>query len=173
MTKLSHWNRMAGMAGAAALAFAVTTPVSVAADQAAAALDRHQQGVDAFNVQDAEAVADIYAEDAVLHDPQVPEPIRGREAIRESYEQMLQSFPDAEVTMLNVHAENGLIMYEFRFTGTNEGPIATPEGDIPATGQRVEMRMAVFSDVDEDGRFLDTRRYYDTMEMMQQLGLDE
>lgn len=174
MAKLSDWKRTtAGIAGAAALAFAASMPTPAAAEQAAAALDRHQQGVEAFNAQDAEAVADIYAEEAVLHDPQVPEPIRGRDAIRASYEQMLRSFPDAHVTMLNVHAEGDLIMYEFRFSGTNDGPIGTPDGDIPATGQPVDMQMVVFSDVNEDGRFQDTRRYYDTAEMMRQLGLDE
>jgi steroid delta-isomerase-like uncharacterized protein len=159
--------------GAAALAVVVLMPVSAVADQAALALEQHQIGVEAFNAGDAEAVAEIYAENAVLHDPQSPEPIRGREAIRGSYEQLFRTFPDARVTMLNVHAEGDLIMYEFRFTGTNEGPIATPDGDVPATGQQVEMPMVVFSDVDEEGRFSDTRRYYDTALMMRQLGLGQ
>jgi steroid delta-isomerase-like uncharacterized protein len=159
--------------GAAALAVIVLTPVSAVADQSALAREQHQRGVDAFNAGDAEAVAEIYAEDAVLHDPQAPQPFRGREAIRDSYEHMLRAYPDARVTMLNVHAEDDLIMYELRFTGTNEGPIATPDGDIPATGQQVEMLMVVVSDVDEEGRFSDTRRYYDTAMMMRQLGLDQ
>ena len=65
----SHCNRSrAGAAGVAALAFAALMPVSAAADPAvnpaAAALDRHQQGVEAFNAHHVEAVADIYAEDA-------------------------------------------------------------------------------------------------------------
>jgi steroid delta-isomerase-like uncharacterized protein len=174
MAKRLLWNHLAaGMAGAAVLAFAVSMPIHAAADEATAALDRHQQGVEDFNSQDADSVANVYAEDAVLHDPQVPEPIRGREAIQESYEAMFRMFPDAKVTMLNRHAEGNLIMYEFRFSGTNEGPIGTPEGDIPPTGQRVEMPMAVFADVDEDGRFADARRYYDVAEMMRQLGLEE
>lgn len=160
-------------AGAAALALVVFLPTWAAADQAASALEQHRTGVDAFNAGDAEAVAEIYTEDAVLHDPQAPEPIRGRDAIRASYEQMMRTFPDAQVTMLNVHAQGDLIMYEFRFTGTNDGPITTPAGDVPATGREVEMRMAVFSDVDEEGRFRDTRRYYDTAELMRQLGLNE
>ncbi len=174
MATLYHLTSIpAAAAGAAALALAALMPVSAAADRAGVALDQNQKGVDAFNAHDAEGVAEIYAEDAVLHDPQLPEPIEGREAIRETYAQMLRTFPDARVTMRNVHAEGGLIMYEFEFSGTNDGPIATPEGDVPATGRRVEMPMAVFSDVDDDGRFRDTRRYYDTAEMMRQLGEDE
>lgn len=172
--KRCFWKRTAaGWVGVAAFVYAALTPLSSAADQAATALDRHQQGVEAFNAHDAEAVAEIYTENAVLHDPQAPKPIRGRDAIRQSYEQMFRSFPDAQVTMLNRHAQGGIIMYEFQFSGTNEGRISTPEGDIPATGRPVEMLMSVFSDVDEDGRFQNTRRYYDTGEMMRQLGLDE
>lgn len=170
----SHCNRSrAGAAGVAALAFAALMPVSAAADPAvnpaAAALDRHQQGVEAFNAHHVEAVADIYAEDAILRDPQAPEPIQGREAIRETYEKLFRAFPDAQVTMLNVYAEGDLIMYELQFSGTNDGPIVTPEGDIPATGQRIEMPQVVVSEVDEDGRFRDTRRYYDTAEVTRQL----
>ena len=71
--------------------------------------------------------------------------------------------------MLNVYAEGDLIMYELQFSGTNDGPIVTPEGDIPATGQRIEMPQVVVSEVDEDGRFRDTRRYYDTAEVTRQL----
>jgi steroid delta-isomerase-like uncharacterized protein len=136
------------------------------------ALDRHEQAVRAFNAQDAGAVADLYAVEAVLHDPQQPEPIPGRDAIREAYAQMFRTFPDAQVTISNRHVEGNLMMYELRLTGTNKGPILTPDGEIPATGERIDVPGAVFADLDADGRFRDTRRYYDVATMMRQLGLD-
>jgi steroid delta-isomerase-like uncharacterized protein len=163
----------ASSCGLAALAVIILTPVSAVADQAALAREQLQKGLEAFNAGDAEAVAETYAEDAVLHDPQSPQPIQGREAIRASFERLLRAYPDAQVTMLNPHAEGDLVMYELRFTGTNEGPIATPRGDIPATGQQVDVLMAVFSNVDEQGRFTDMRRYYDSATMMRQLGLQQ
>jgi steroid delta-isomerase-like uncharacterized protein len=136
------------------------------------ALERHQHAVKAFNAQDADAVADLYAMDAVLHDPQQPEPVRGREAIRETYVQMFRTFPDIQVKILNRHVQGNLMMYELRLTGTNTGPIQTPDGEIPAAGQRIDLPAAVFADLDADGRFRETRRYYDVATMMRQLGLE-
>jgi steroid delta-isomerase-like uncharacterized protein len=145
---------------------------NAANDDDAAALDRHQRAVDAFNAQDPDAVVDLYAADAILHDPQSPEPIRGRDAIRESYAQMFETFPDAQVTILNRHVADGRMMYEIRLTGTNDGPIASLEGEIPATGRELDLRGAVFADLDDEGRFQETRRYMDIADMMGQLGLD-
>lgn len=138
-----------------------------------AALDRHEQAVTAFNSQNADAVADLYAAEAVLHDPQQPQPIRGRDAIREAYAQMFRTFPDIQVAILNRHVESNLMMYELRLTGTNSGPIPTPDGEIPATGERIDLPAAVFADLDADGRFRDTRRYYDVATMMRQLSPGE
>jgi steroid delta-isomerase-like uncharacterized protein len=137
------------------------------------ALDRHERAVKAFNAQDAEAVADLYATEAVLYDPQAPEPIRGRDAIRESYTQMFRTFPDIQVKILNRHVQGTRMMYELRLIGTNTGPIHTADGDIPATGQRIDVPGAVFADLDGDGRFRETRRYYDVATMMRQLGLED
>jgi steroid delta-isomerase-like uncharacterized protein len=137
------------------------------------ALERHQQAVDAFNAHDVEAVADLYAAEAVLHDPQQPEPVHGRDAIREGYAEMFRSFPDMRVNILNRHVEGDLMMYEIRLIGTNKGPIPSPGGDIPPTGRSIDLPAAVFADLDGDGRFRDTRRYYDVAEMMRQLGLDD
>jgi steroid delta-isomerase-like uncharacterized protein len=140
--------------------------------QEMSAIERHQRAVEAFNAHDADAVADLYAAEGVLHDPQMPAPVRGRDAIRETYVQMFRTFPDIQVTILNRHVEGDRMMYELRLTGTNRGPIRTPDGDIPATGRRIDVPAAVFADLDPDGRFRDTRRYYDVAEMMRQLGLD-
>jgi steroid delta-isomerase-like uncharacterized protein len=141
--------------------------------EAPPALERHQQAVEAFNAHDADAVVDLYAAQAVLHDPQQPEPVRGRDAIREGYAQMFRSFPDIRVNILNRHVEGDLMMYEIRLTGTNKGPIPSPDGDIPPTGRRIDLPGAVFADLDAEGRFRETRRYYDVAEMMRQLGLDD
>lgn len=135
------------------------------------ALERHQAAVDAFNAHDVEAVSDVYASDGVLHDPQHPDPISGRDAIRQAYAEMFRSFPDVQVTIRSRHLVGNLLVYELQLTGTNQGPISTPAGDRPATGRRVDLPAAVFADLDIDGRFLVTRRYYDVAAMVRQLGL--
>jgi steroid delta-isomerase-like uncharacterized protein len=134
-------------------------------------VERLARAVDACNVRDAEAVADLYAADGVVLDPQYPQPIRGRDDIRESYAQLFRSFPDATVKIQQRALNGGRVSYELRLTGTHTGPLATPDGEVPATGRRIDLPAAVFADVDGDGRFRETRRYYDMAELMRQLGL--
>jgi steroid delta-isomerase-like uncharacterized protein len=171
---MRHNTRLA-MSGSivAATAIACGPAADHGRQEAMTALERHDRAVTAFNAQDAEAVADLYAQEAVLHDPQQPEPIRGRAAIRGSYAQMFQTFPDIQVTILTRHVQGNQMMYELRMTGTNTAPIQAPDGEIPATGARIDLPAAVFADLDGDGRFRETRRYYDVAMMMRQLGLQE
>jgi predicted ester cyclase len=46
----------------------------------------------------------------------------------------------------------------------------TPDGEIPATGNSIEMRACVLFEV-EDDKVKSIRQYFDMMTMMQQLGL--
>jgi steroid delta-isomerase-like uncharacterized protein len=140
-------------------------------EETMSALERHQQAVDAFNAHDADAVADLYTADAILHDPQHPEPVRGRNAIREVYAKMFREFPDVQVAVSNRHLNGDFMSYELRLTGTNRGPIGMPGGKIPPTGRRIELRGSVFANLDASGRFRDTRRYYDVAALIKQLGL--
>ncbi len=136
-------------------------------------LEKHQKAVDAFNRHDPDGVIQLYARDAVLYDPQLPEPARGRDAIREDYVSMFRSFPDIRVTIKNRHVDGNRIMYELQLTGTNRGPISTPDGEFPATGKPVDVPASVFADVNSAGEFSDVRRYYDVATMMRQLGMVE
>src|SRR6266705_4236863 len=49
---------------------------------------------DTFNKHDLDALAKLYAEDAVAYDPMYPEPLRGREAIRKDAATFFRGFPD-------------------------------------------------------------------------------
>jgi steroid delta-isomerase-like uncharacterized protein len=136
------------------------------------AIERHDRAIAAFNAHDAATVADVYAVDAVLHDPQAPEPVRGRAAIRDAYAGLFRSFPDIHVAIENRRVVDNRMIYEIRLTGMNTGPLATPAGDVPATGRAIDVAGAVFADLDDEGRFRTVRRYYDVAGMMRQLGLD-
>jgi hypothetical protein len=56
-------------------------------------------------------------------------------------------------------------------TGTNNGPLVTPTGEVPATGKRIDMRGALVGRINADNLIVEERRYYDTGTLMQQLGL--
>lgn len=159
-------------------ALALTVPGGAAFAEAeagpAAMRERHAAAVEAFNAHALAAmVEEFYAEDARLHDPQAPGPIEGHEAILASYEAMVESFPDIRVEILGREASGTALWYELRLVGTNDGPLATPQGALPATGAAIDLPSVVVAEPGPDGRFAEVRRYYDTGALMRQLGLGD
>lgn len=137
-----------------------------------AVMATHKRSVEVFNNRDAEAVAAVYAADAVVYDPLCPEPLRDRDAIGQDYAALFSSFPDIRTTILNVFVDGEAIAYEMRLSGTNQGPVITPTGKVPATHRRVVWPVAVFAEADAATLYREVRRYYDVTSLMEQLGLD-
>ena len=126
----------------------------------------------AINAHDATAFASFYAEDAVVVDPQYPEPLRGRAAIEQDAEVFLRALPDIEFSYTNTLVDDRLVAGEGTIVGTNTGPLQLPTGETnPATGRRLEFPMAFFSRFDESGKIVEERRYYDVTTQQTQLGL--
>jgi len=126
----------------------------------------------AMNDHDAKAVSALYADDAVAYDPLHPEPLRGRQAIEEDAANTFKAFSDLRVEVFNVIEKDDLNgAAEYSYKGMNDGPQATPGGDIPATNKRIEMRGGGFAKLNQSGQIVEERRYYDTGQLMQQLGL--
>jgi steroid delta-isomerase-like uncharacterized protein len=126
----------------------------------------------AINAHDGPGFASYYADDAVVVDPQYPEPLRGRAAVEQDVGTFLRAFPDLEFTLTSMLVDNRLVAAEGRITGTHNGPIHLPGAqEIPATGRRLEFPMAFFSRLDESGKIIEERRYYDLASQQEQLGL--
>ena len=98
----------------------------------------------AYNNHDTAAIAQLYAKDAVYIVSGESEPILGREAIEESYVPFYRAFPDIKVEFKNILASGDQFCAEWTMIGTNTGPLATPDGDLPPTGQSVKIKGAFF-----------------------------
>ena len=123
---------------------------------------------DLINAHDAQAIGDLYADDGVLSDP-IGE-FRGRQAIVEYWEGFFTALPDL-AGRDEFKAESGdTAINEWSMSGTNSGPMETPEGTIPATGKQVSMRGCDVITV-RDGQVQSHRVYYDQLTFMTQLGL--
>ena len=55
--------------------------------------------------------------------------------------------------------------------GTNTGPLVSPEGEMPPTGRRVNIRMAFILRVTPTGLIEEDQTYFDEAEFLKQLGL--
>ena len=126
---------------------------------------------EAFNRHDVDAFAAFYTPDALIHDPQYPEPLKGRDAIRRDIADFLAAFPDLNFTLKTVVESGDTVAFEGAGKGTHKGPMASPAGEIPATNRPMEFRFAAFLRVNGQGLIAEERRYFDMAGMMQQLGL--
>lgn len=125
--------------------------------------------VKAYKSVDAIAMANLYAEDAIIIE--VGEVIRGRKAIQEHMEAMFRAFPDLEIEFLTVLPSGNHIVFEMAVRGTNKGPMMSREGEIPPTGKKVDFKAVWIGRISPEGLIEEDRTYYDTADFMRQLGL--
>ena len=127
---------------------------------------------DAVQRRDADALAALYAEDAVLCHPLAPMPLVGRQAIRESEQALFDAFSDIEVEVKTLLADDRCCGAELVIRATNSGPIDLGSDEpVPASGRHVELPSAWFLELGPDGLVVAERDYLDTAMFLRQLGL--
>jgi steroid delta-isomerase-like uncharacterized protein len=124
---------------------------------------------EAFNAHDIGEFADMLADDVVFHAPGGMNS-EGKDACTQYFAGWLGGFPDAHVEVNAVHITGDVAVEEGTFTGTHDGVLHTPAGDIPPTGRRVT---AGYIQVNRfrDGKNTYSNLMYDQLEMLEQLGL--
>lgn len=129
-----------------------------------------RQLLDSINARDVEAGAALIPDECEWLEIPTGLRYRGPEGWRQNFGFWLGAFPDGRVEVTSLIATDGGVAVEYTGRGTNTGPLASPEGEIPATGRSVEMR---FCDVWEfrGSRLAGGRSYFDMASLMGQLGL--
>jgi ketosteroid isomerase-like protein len=116
---------------------------------------------EAFNRRDIDGWVAAFAPEATWHEMPSGEVFGVPDGVRLYYERFATAFPDGRCTEIVIREGDGFAVGEFIGSGTNTGPLATPEGDLPPTGKRIDIP---FCDVHrvEHGLVVCTRRYWDT-----------
>jgi steroid delta-isomerase-like uncharacterized protein len=96
--------------------------------------------------------------------------LEGPEQVIEAWKGWATAFPDSKATFHSAHVAGNVVVIEITWTGTHTGPMATPDGEIPATGNSLEMRGVIVGEI-SDGKVAKQTQYFDMMTMMTQLGL--
>lgn len=134
-----------------------------AGDRLAAALERG----------DLEAIASLYAEDAVMYHPLMPQGVHGREAICESEADLLRAFGDIRIEVRSVLETRRGSAAQVVLRAVNDGPLDIGgEEPLPPTGRRIELPSVWWFELDEHGLVTEERDYFDSAGLMSQLGLD-
>ncbi len=131
---------------------------------------RIEEFVKALNQHDLQAFQRFYAKDCTVIDPEYPEPLKGHDAIRKDFEKTLAGFPDMKYTLKGVAADENTVAFELIARGTHKGDIPGPAGPVRATNRTLELRMAVFERLNEQGLISEEHRYFDLAGLMRQAG---
>jgi predicted ester cyclase len=125
--------------------------------------------VEAFNAHDEERIRQLNAENAII---EAPGDMRaeGREPTTQYAMAWLRAFPDARLTVHNELVDGDWVVQQFTFEGTHEDTLSSPNGDIPATHNRLQGRAVQMLKVEGDS-VTETHLYFDQVQVMTQLGL--
>lgn len=124
--------------------------------------------------RDADRFAALFAQDAIAYHPLHPDPLVGRDAIRDSEQALFESFSDVGVEVRSVLASEERCAAELVLRATNTGPLELGEGEpLPATGRVIELSASWWYDLAPDGLIAEARDYFDTAVLMDQLGLSD
>ena len=125
--------------------------------------------INAFNAHDEAAIRAATADDCVFEGPGGVR-LEGGDAVTGYAMVWLNAFSDAQLVVDTVAVDGDWVAHTGVFKGTHDGTLASPDGDVPATGRRLEGRCSQFVRF-EDGRSVEEHLYFDQMDIVTQLGL--
>jgi ketosteroid isomerase-like protein len=128
-----------------------------------------EKGTETYNAHDLDGFAEVLAEDVVFRAPGGLGG-EGKAACVEFYRGWLDAFPDAHVEVNKLYIIDDVAVEEGTFTGTHNGVLHSPMGDIPATSRSVAVDYIHVLHF-RDGKHVCFDLMFDRLEMLEQLGL--
>lgn len=127
-----------------------------------------QRFIRVANGKNYERVAELFTDEYERHDPDTPTEERGPEPFVEALQQLHEAFPDSEIRVGEIIAEDDLVAFEGAMTGTHEGAF-----------RGIEPTHATFAIAGngmhriEDGRIAETWATWNFLGALDQLGAIE
>jgi ketosteroid isomerase-like protein len=131
--------------------------------------DAFELGTVTFNAHDLAGFAAVLADDVVFTAPGGARG-EGREACAGFFGGWLSAFSDAHVEVHGVHILDDLAVEEGVFSGTHDGTLHIPTGDIPPTGRAVSLDYIQVLRF-RGGKHVSFNLMFDRLLMLEQLGL--
>jgi predicted ester cyclase len=119
-------------------------------------------------MNDRNSDADPWAADAQMVAPGAQ--ASGRDDVLRFLGVFQEAFPDLRLEIEQLVTDGAAAAGEGILTGTHDGVLHTPGGDVPPTGRRVEFRWAALYVTDGD-TLKSEHLFFDQMDFLGQLGL--
>jgi ketosteroid isomerase-like protein len=128
-----------------------------------------EKGTETFNAHDIDGFAEVLADDVMFV---APGGMRGegKPACVEFYGSWHGAFPDAHVEVHNVYFVDDIAVEEGTFSGTHNGILHTPTGDISPSGRAVNLDYIQVLRI-RGGKHVSFNLMFDRLLMLEQLGL--
>lgn len=124
---------------------------------------------DTVSSHDATKFADLFTEDGVFADKSTGQIYRGKEEIRNMIEGWYNAFSDFKLRPDKIMGSGDSFSVELTATGTHDGELSGPGGDIPATGKKVTVPSCDVIQLKGD-KIQSLNCYYAAPVMMNQIG---
>jgi len=128
-----------------------------------------EKGTETFNAHDIDGFTSVLADDVTYR---APGGIggQGKEACAKFFAGWFSAFPDAHVEVHGLHITGDFAVEEGTFTGTHNGVLRGPAGDIPPTGHSVTVDYIQVLRF-HGGKHISFNLMFDRLLMLEQLGL--
>ena len=124
----------------------------------------------AFNARDFEKGLTLVTKDVKWMNIPFNVDFNGHAGYREFHNNWITAMPDCKVEIVNVVGGEDWTVVEFIGRGTHTGPLAGPQGTIPATQKKLELKVCELLRI-KDGQIAESHVYFDSATMLRQLGL--
>jgi steroid delta-isomerase-like uncharacterized protein len=124
----------------------------------------------AFNEKNWDAVRASITPDFVYDEVATNRKVQGVDQVIPLWQGWATAFPDAKATFQRELLSGDSVVFEVTWRGTHKGPLQTPNGPIPATGNRIDVRASMTVEVAGD-KAKAQRHYFDMGTILQQLGV--
>jgi len=125
---------------------------------------------DSFNRRDTDTGLSLVTDDVKWLNVPFNSTFIGRQGYREFLENWTTAMPDCKVEITNVVAGDEWSVVEFNGRGTHTGPLVAPQGTLPATQKKLDLKFCELLRI-KDGQITEGRLYFDAATMLRQLGL--
>src|SRR5207237_4031765 len=120
-----------------------------------------------WNKGNLDLVDEMYAPNYTLHDPSAPGFPGGTEAFKGFVTTFRTALPDIHFTIDDTIAQGNMVVWRFTARATHLGPLM----GIPPTGKSATVTGIVISRFDENGKWAEDYINWDTLGMLQQIGV--
>jgi steroid delta-isomerase-like uncharacterized protein len=134
-------------------------------------VDLAKEQVIAYNEKDWDRARAALAPEVVYDELGTQRKVNGVDDVLTAWKGWATAMPDSRATFRSELVSGNTAVLEITWTGTHKGPLMMPDGEIPATGKKMELQACQVVEVAND-RVKSVRHYFDMGTLLDQLGVE-